>query len=94
MFKKFIDWLVTSSADPEEYSMTIQGVLLHALGILVPFLTYLHLPFTVAQITNQIGLSCQILGITLSIVGLVRKGYFAIKSLFTKTPPATGTTAA
>ena len=89
MFTKITDWLVTSSANPEEYSITIQGILLHALGIVLPILFYLHLPVTAAQITNQISVACQVLGIVLAIIGLVRKAYFAIKGLFKNTPVAT-----
>ena len=82
MMTKFLDWLVNSSANPEEYSATVQGIILHAFGIILPVLTLLHLPISVDNVTTLISQSCQVLGIALAAAGLVRKGYYAIKALF------------
>ena len=99
MFEKFLDWLTTSSADPEEYSATIQGIVLHAFGVLLPVITLLHLPVNVANVTSLISQACQVLGIALTAFGLLRKLYFGIKGLFVTaktviTPPTSSGPAA
>ena len=90
MLNRFLDWLVTSSADPTEYSLTIKAGLLTGVGYIIPLLKLTHIPVSADQLTNLIGVSCQCLGILLTIVGLVRKFYFTIAGAVIKAhAPAT-----
>lgn len=76
---KFLDWLTTSSADPEEYSLTIKGILLQYAGIIAVALSLLHYSVTMEQITSTIGSAAAVLGTVLGIIGLGRKLYIQIK---------------
>ena len=90
MLNKFLNWLITSSADPEEYSMTIKSAVLVGVGYLIPFITLLHIPVSATTITNDVALGCQALGILLTIVGLVRKLILTITAAINgKTLPPT-----
>lgn len=75
----FFRWLVVSSANPENVSMTLKGILLQYVGVLFAVLMYFKVPFSQEVIYQFIGYFCAFIGAGLGIFGLARKMYFEIK---------------
>lgn len=82
MFNKLLTWLVVSSANPNEFSYTLKGILLQWAGIALFVFSYFHLPFTENQYFDFVGSLTTVLGTALGVFGLLRKLYFEVKSLF------------
>lgn len=76
----FLNWLVKSSENPEKVSMTLRGILVSNIGILL-FLAnnYFGLDLTEEMILYTIGNLSIALGLILSLLGLIRKLYYAFK---------------
>lgn len=79
MIKKTLDWLIVSSANPEEYSMTVKGILLQYVAVVIYMMHTLNVPLTQTLAVEYIDMFCTILGGILGIFGICRKIYFAIK---------------
>lgn len=77
--KKITDWIIKSSANPQNISMTVKGALIGSIGIIMFFVTQANLPYSVEQVTEMIGYIAQAVGILLTAFGLVRKMYFLLK---------------
>lgn len=77
--ESLLQWLVTSSANPEKVSATIKGFLLAHIGIVIMIFQYLHLPYSHDQIISLIGLIVGLFGCALSFFGICRKLYYALK---------------
>lgn len=73
MFNKFVNWLVVSSANPEQYSLTLQGTLMAGAGQVVADLQNLGLNVGISQYTNEVGHAVAIVGLLLAAVGFARK---------------------
>lgn len=82
MIDKIIDWLVVSSANPEEHSMTLRGSLLQFSGVIFALVTMFGLGLTESDIIKIISLISISYGTFLQIVGLLRKLYYEAKRFF------------
>jgi len=67
---------VASSANPEEVSLTIKGILIANVGLIVLVLKLFHVSVTVDEVTNVIGLITTGVGSAITIYGLLRKLYY------------------
>lgn len=83
----FLDFLTTSSADPEKYSATLVGILTSYAGALVSVLNIFNLGVTYAMVIKDISIIGVVIGLFLSMFGLGRKIYFLIKNPTTPVPP-------
>lgn len=77
---KFIKWLVYSSENSKEFSMTIKGLLLANVGVIMYIVHLLNLPYTGEQITEIIGAFTGFIGSALFMAGLIRKLGNQVKS--------------
>lgn len=95
--KKFLNWLVLSSEDPKEISLTIRGIAVSFLPLIVSFLNDLGVGNLEGQVLSFIVATTAVLGILLTVVGIVRKIYNTYGSkevvIFTKTKKLSTTTA-
>ncbi len=77
--KKFVNWLVISSADPSKVSATFTGILIQYAGVILFAAAHLHIPIT----DTQLGIYTQDasigIGALLTVFGLLRKAYIAIR---------------
>lgn len=80
MLNKIIDWFITSSANPEEYSMTVQSLLMAGAGQVVSSLQNVGLNVSVAQYTNEVGHAMAVLGLVLAGVGFTRKVFLTVNT--------------
>lgn len=81
-FHKFINWLVLSSANPTEASVTVKGLLGGFATVLITISPLLHLNLGADAVNNTVDLLVQIFTTILGIVsalaflaGLARKVY-------------------
>lgn len=79
--KRFIQWLVQSSADPKNVSLTVRGALIGIIPILLFFAGQLQLGWTEADIVELIEHITVIISSFFIIVGMVRKIILKIKPL-------------
>jgi len=79
MINKFLTWLVVSSANPNEFSMTLKGLLITNIGVIMFILHICNISLSMDQVTNLIGLVTGFCGSALLVVGLIRKIYLTIK---------------
>lgn len=84
---KFFNWLVMSSENPEEASMTIRGILVLALPTLVAFLKDAGVNIAEGDIAHYVIIATAVLGALLTVVGVARKLYntYADKKVVTFT---------
>lgn len=80
---KFIQWLVTSSADPSKLALTVKGFLGTLASILLLISPIMHLHISNDQVTAAIDLTMQMLVVFAGVVsglatlfGFARKVYF------------------
>lgn len=74
-----LKWIVLSSADPENVSLTIKGLLLQHVGLAIAVagvFGYSVTDITIATIITKISI---IIGGFLAMIGIVRKIYFLVK---------------
>lgn len=79
--KSFYNWLLVSSANPENTSMTIKGILLQYVSVIIASMAVLGVPLMDTQLIHYIDVGCAILGGLLGIFGLGRKIYYQFKSI-------------
>lgn len=79
IMNKIWHWIVDSSANPENVSLTVKGILLQYVSVIVLALTMFHLKVTEGSVTYEIGKYVAYLGVFLSLVGMIRKIYYALK---------------
>lgn len=88
MIKKFYDWLVFSSANPQNVSLTVKGGLTAGAGFLLAASGFLGLTnitsgsvndFTTTA-TQFVDTALQIVGLTIAAAGFIRKMFYTIKS--------------
>lgn len=80
MINKFLTWFVTSSSNPNQFSMTLKGLLIANIGVIMYILHLLNVPVSVEQVTEAIGMITGFIGSIAFVIGLVRKTYYFIKS--------------
>lgn len=71
--KKFIQWLVQSSANPKEVSLTVRGALIGIIPVLLFFAGQLQLGWTEADVIDLIETITVIISSFFVIVGMTRK---------------------
>ena len=71
--QKFITWLVVSSENPENISLTVKGILLMAVPITLTLLSQFGVHFAEDQALQFVSSSVTVLASVLSLVGLIRK---------------------
>lgn len=81
---RFYNWLVVSSADPAQFSLTFKGILLQYAAILLLALQLIHFPYTQNQVYDFMGVVSSIAGTLMGIFGLCRKLYFEVKASLSK----------
>lgn len=79
MWNIFMDWLITSSADPDKNSATITGIVIAYAGSIVSALSIFNISVTYETVVHYISTGGVILGCLLAIFGLCRKVYFMFK---------------
>ena len=79
MWNTFVNFLVKSSANPEETSLTITGILISYASTVVSVLTVLNISVTYNIVVHYISTGGIVIGCLLSIFGIGRKLYFIIK---------------
>ncbi|MBP7006888.1 MAG: hypothetical protein KBB16_02400 [Candidatus Pacebacteria bacterium] len=76
----FLNWLVKSSENPEKVSMTIRGLLLTNVGIFLFVANqFFGLQLTEEIIMDAIANFTVAVGLVLSLIGMLRKAYYAFK---------------
>lgn len=80
MLQKILQWFIVSSADPEQVSATLQGILLQYAAYTLAIVSAFNFPLTQSQVYEWITVICGICGAILTLFGLGRKIYFEIKS--------------
>lgn len=81
---KFLDWLVISSQDPAEFSLTLKGIMLQYVAVILLALRYFDVPLTETQVYEFIGIFTTITGTLLGLFGLIRKLYFELDKIFSR----------
>lgn len=76
---KVLKGLVTSSANPEKVSMTIQGILVANIAIIMYFVHKFNLPYTAEQVTEIIGVLSGAISAIMVTFGLLRKLWYKIR---------------
>lgn len=76
---KFLDWLTTSSANPEKYSMTFKGIMVAFIPLLLLVGQQLHLGWTHGDLTLLIQELTTILSLVLTAFGIARKIVLSFK---------------
>lgn len=79
--QKVLNWLVVSSANPENVSLTLKGILLQYVAIVVAAGSVIGVPLLDTQVIHYIDLGLAVLGSILGFVGLGRKLYYQVKSI-------------
>ena len=90
MLDTFFNWLVTSSANPDETAMTIKGILILQVPMIIDILGQFGINLNQNIFISDIGTAALVFGAGLGIIGIVRKTYLTIKGVVTPpvTPPA------
>lgn len=70
---KILNWFIVSSANPDEYSLTLKSLLLAGAGNVVAGLQTLGLNVSLASYTGEIGHAVAVVGVLLSAFGFARK---------------------
>lgn len=73
--ENFFKWLINSSENPKEVSMTIRGIALSYLPLLATFFNEVGIVNIEADLVAYVVIVTAVLGSLLTIVGLVRKIY-------------------
>lgn len=96
---KFWSWLVTSSENPQNVSLTVKGALGTLISVIVVIAPLLHWGIGIDQLNNVANIIVQIIGYALGIIsviatiaGLARKLWLTLKPT-TSTPLAVAPTA-
>lgn len=76
---RFLNWLVASSANPEQFSLTLKGILIANIGVIMFIIHQANLSYTVDQITVVISTFTALVGGILTVIGLLRKMYLSLK---------------
>lgn len=79
MIKKFLNWLVFSSANPEAISLTVRGFLLANIGTIIFILQMFQVSWSVDYTTELIQAISVAFGSAIALIGLFRKIYFMVK---------------
>lgn len=77
---KFFKWVVVSSANHQQASLTIKGILLQHVGLGILVLGALNVNISNDQLISDIGRISSMIGTGLAIVGMLRKLYFEGKA--------------
>ena len=77
--QQFLKFLVVSSSNPEKVSMTVKGILLQYVAIIVTGMAIVGVPLTDTIVIHYINQGVTVLGLSLSMFGLCRKIYYAVK---------------
>lgn len=77
---RFLTWFVVSSNNPNEFSMTLKGVLLAQIGVIMWGLHYASVHYAIPtysleQVTDIIGVATGFLGSAMATAGMLRKLY-------------------
>lgn len=76
---RFLNWLVVSSSNPEQFSLTLKGILIANIGVIMFIIHQANLSYTVDQITVVISTFTALVGGILTVIGLLRKMYLSLK---------------
>ncbi len=79
MLDKIFNWIVKSSANPEETAMTIKGVIILQVPVALNILSQFGVNLDKFVVINDISIAALVFGALLGIVGIVRKIYLTIK---------------
>lgn len=79
MVNKFLNWLVVSSEDPSKVSMTLQGILTGAAGMVISNLGRIGITLSAASYASDVAITCYTVGVVLGVFGLVRKIVNSVK---------------
>jgi len=78
---KFLDWLTTSSANPEKYSATFRGVLLMFIPLIILAGQSFGWNVTESELLVIVQELTTLAGLALTAFGILRKVYFWIKTI-------------
>lgn len=81
--KNFLKMLVKSSANPENVSLTLKGILVQYAVIVINAVMFLGFSIDQTKVIEAIEKAAVLFGVLLSMIGLTRKLYFQMKE-FTK----------
>lgn len=84
MINNILDWLINSSVNPDEYSLTLKALLLTGTGSVVNNLQNLGLNVSVAQYTTEVGHAVAVVGIILTVFGFARKIFITTSTMASK----------
>jgi uncharacterized membrane protein len=79
--KKFIKWLVISSADPSKVSLTVRGALLSIIPTVILIAQMLHMEWSLEQLTQLVEGITAIIATALTLFGLIRKLVLTLKPI-------------
>lgn len=75
---KFLTWLIVSSADPNQFSARLKGLLIVNVAVIMWILHTLNVPISVQQVTDVIGYGTAFIGTALMAFGLIRNIYLTL----------------
>lgn len=78
--KQFLTWLVISSSNPNNVSMTVRGALLANVAIIISILQLLGINWSEAELVQFIELFSATVGSILMIFGFIRKVILTIRA--------------
>ena len=84
MLNNILNWFIVSSANPDEYSLTLKGILLAGGGSLLADLQTIGLNVSLATYTTEVGQAAAVIGAVLSTVGLARKIFLTAQAAAAK----------
>lgn len=86
MINDILNWLLRSSADPEEASLAAKGAVIATIPVLVTLAGLTHLNLDSTTLTNVVDIGFTLfnwaltgIGIVMALVGAVRKVYRTLK---------------
>lgn len=77
--KRFLNWIVISSANPSNVSLTVRGALIANVAVIIAVLQTLGINWSEAETTQWIEGFSATVGAVLLILGFVRKIILTIK---------------
>jgi hypothetical protein len=87
MFKKVVSWIVVSSENPSNVSLTLRGVLIASIPVVLNFagifiqIFGLHFQITSPQLTDIFNNVTNLVNISLVLVGTGISGYGALRKV-------------
>lgn len=81
--KKIFAWLILSSKNPQQLSLTIKGVLVGAITYVVFFAGLFHITLSPSDLTSLVESIVQIIEMTLTLISIVATAWGFVRKIYT-----------